>query len=181
MKRPLISAAAGAAALIAAPAGAHVVLNPGQAAPGAYYAGAFRVSHGCSGSPTVALKVTIPAGVVTAKPRPKEGWTLTIEREPLAQPVTGEGGQTIRERVKAVTWRGRLPDDEFDEFGLMLKLPDAAGPLYFPAVQTCETGETRWVEIPAPGAARPATPAPVLEVTPAAGGHDPMAGMHHHP
>jgi uncharacterized protein YcnI len=180
MNRPVISLLAAAAALIAAPAGAHVVLNPGQAAPGAYYAGAFRVSHGCSGSPTVSLRVTIPAGVVTAKPRPKAGWTLSIEREPLAQPVKGEGGQTLRERVKAVTWRGRLPDDEFDEFGLMMKLPDAAGPLYFPAVQTCESGENRWVEIPVPGAARPATPAPKLDVTAAAHG-DAMAGMHHHP
>jgi hypothetical protein len=179
--RPDLLCVAVGAVLIAAPAAAHVVLSPAQAAPGAYYAGAFRVSHGCSGSPTVALRVTIPPGVLSAKPQPKAGWSLSIEREPLARPVKGEGGQMLRERVKAVTWRGRLPDDEFDEFGLMLKLPAAAGPLYFPAVQTCETGETRWVDIPVPGAARPATPAPELEVTPAAGRPEGMAGMHHHP
>lgn len=38
-----------------------------------------------------------------------------------------------------------------DEFGLGMKLPSEPGTLYFPTVQECEKGESRWVEIPATG------------------------------
>lgn len=179
MRLPTLLIVASMTALHAVPAAAHVVLSPAQAEPGAYYAGTFRVSHGCAGSPTIAVTVTVPPGIVTAKPQPKPGWTLEISREPLASPVTGEGGRLIRERVKSITWRGRLPDDEFDEFGLMAKLPQDDARLYFPTVQTCETGENRWVEIPTDGQARPRQPAPALDLAPGAA----MPGMdmsHHH-
>lgn len=44
----------------------------------------------------------------------------------------------------------------------------AEGPLYFPAVQTCESGESRWTDIPAPGRPWGAAPrpAPVLRLKP---------------
>ena len=45
---------------------AHVVISPAMAPAGGYYFGELRVSHGCDGSPTVALRVEIPAGVVAA-------------------------------------------------------------------------------------------------------------------
>jgi hypothetical protein len=175
MEKPLmirLSILATAAALIAGPAAAHVVFAEPQAAAGSYYAGFLRIGHGCSGSPTVRLRVEIPAGVLSAKPQPKPGWTVEVEREPLAKPVTAEGRE-VRERVKAITWTGRLPDDEFDQFGLMLKLPAQAGPLYFPLVQTCETGERRWVDIPAAGQAWHdlKTPAPVVVVAAGEAGH----------
>ena len=137
-----------AGALVATPAAAHVVFDRGAAEPGAYYAGFLRVSHGCGPSPTVSLRVEIPEGVLSAKPQPKPGWALEIERAPLAEPVTGENGARVTERVVAVTWTGRLPVDQFDQFGLMLKLPDRAGPLYFPTRQTCEQGAMEWTGIP---------------------------------
>lgn len=176
--RTLILAAALAAA-VPAVAFAHSVMSPDKAAPGAYYAGDLRISHGCAGSPTLAVRVEIPPAVVSAKPQPKPGWTLAIEREPLAQPIKGEGGQMVTQRVKAVTWTGRLPDDQFENFGLMLKLPSASGALYLPTVQTCERGENRWTDIPAAGQAWHDVPhpAPVIAVGPAA--VDSMAGMHH--
>jgi uncharacterized protein YcnI len=160
-----------------ASARAHVVLSPAQAPAGSYYAGTFRVSHGCAGSPTVGLTVTIPAGVVVAKPQPKPGWALAIVRQPLATPVPGEGGRKIDERVASITWRGWLPDDQFDEFRLFAKLPDVAGPLYFRTVQTCENGETRWVETPGVAGGKPAHPAPVVELSAAAPSPGDMPGM----
>jgi copper(I)-binding protein/uncharacterized protein YcnI len=157
---------------------AHVTLADPRAAPGAYYVSFFRVGHGCAGSATTALRVELPEAITTARPQPKPGWTVEIEHAPLAAPVKGEGGKLLTERVKAITWRGGpLPDEDWDQFGIMAKLPDAPGKLYFPAVQTCEIGEARWVEIPAadkPG--RLAHPAPSLEVAAGAGG-DAMAGM----
>jgi hypothetical protein len=163
------------AACLAAPAMAHVVLTVRTAPAGSYYTGAFEVGHGCAGSATTALRVEIPPAILNAKPQPKAGWTLEIEREPLAAPFKGDGGEMVTTRAKAFTWRGRLPDDEFDEFGVTAKLPSAPGVLVFPAVQTCEQGEARWVETPVAGGPRLAHPAPTLTV--AAGADDGMAGM----
>ena len=176
MKTSILILAAAASAATAGSAAAHVVLSVRQAPAGSYYTGAFHVGHGCAGSATTALRVEIPAAITGAKPQPKPGWTLEIERAPLASPVKGEGGETITTRAAAFTWRGRLPDDEFDEFAITAKLPAEAGVLAFPAIQTCEEGETRWIDQPAaPGQPRSPHPAPTLTVLPKA--DDGMAGM----
>lgn len=165
-----------ALAVGAGAAQAHVTLTPNTGTAGGYYFGELRVSHGCDGSPTTALRVEIPAGVISAKPQPKPGWTVTVVREPLAAPVAGEGGRMIRERVKAITWRGRLAEDQFDTFGLMLRPPAAPGPLPLPVLQTCLKGETAWTDVATPGAPPTAHPAPVLTLTAPAGAE----GAHHH-
>ena len=165
-----------AAGLAANPTHAHVVLVDGTAAPGAYYTSFFRVGHGCAGSATTALRVEMPEGIVTARPQPKPGWTIAVEHAPLPAPLKGEGGKPVTERVTAITWRGGpLPDDEWDQFGFMAKLPDQPQKLYFPAIQTCEMGESRWVEISAEPGAHLSHPAPMLIL--AKGGADDMAGM----
>lgn len=165
-----------ALALTAAPAAAHIVLSPDRAPSGSYYAGKLRVGHGCDAAATTELQVAIPESIVDAKPQPKPGWTVDITRAARTKPIMFEGREQ-RQRVAAITWRGRLPVDQFDEFGLMLKLPaQATGPVYFPAVQTCEAGERRWTQVPAAGAAWTSVkaPAPVLNVDAA----DPHAGHH---
>jgi uncharacterized protein YcnI len=69
-----------------------------------------------------------------------------------------------------VAWRGGpLPDDLYDTFGLLMKLPDAPGKaLYFPVVQECEKGVHRWIEIPAAGQNRDDLhePAPQVRLKP---------------
>lgn len=135
-------------AVCASSASAHVVFAERDAKPGSYYAGFLRVGHGCENSPTVQVQVTIPESIATVRPQPLPGWTLTIDRERLATPSVGEGGTPIVDRVKTITWSGRLEPDQFQQFGLLMKLPDAPGPLYFPVVQRCETGENAWVQIP---------------------------------
>jgi hypothetical protein len=128
---------------------AHVVFSEPTAQTGGYYTGFLRVTHGCGGdSPTISVRVTIPDGVVSARPQPKPGWTLKIDKVPLDKPIVAEGGAQITQRVAAVTWTGRLPVDEFDQFGLSLKLGDVHGGLYFPTVQRCEKGENDWTTIP---------------------------------
>lgn len=159
-----------------APALAHVTLADAKAAPGAYFVSAFRIGHGCAGSATTALKIELPDAIIQARPQPKAGWTLEIERAPLSPPRPGEGGKPVTERVKSITWRGGpLPDDQFDAFGFMAKLPSQPGKLYFPAIQTCVQGEARWTDVPGPSGARLAHPAPMLEVTGADA--DAMPGM----
>lgn len=165
--------ALGAIAALALPAAAsaHAVFAEDHAQAGAYFAGFLRISHGCGDSPTVAVRVELPASVVSARPQPKPGWNLEIERAPLPAPVTGEGGQPVTERVVAVTWRGKLPADQFDQFGLMMKLPDGAGPLFFPTTQTCEVGVNAWADIPPSAEAWRSVehPAPMVVLAPAAG------------
>ncbi|OAN66365.1 YcnI family protein [Sphingomonas sp. TDK1] len=159
--------------LLPVAAQAHIVFAEPQAIAGSYYAGFLRVSHGCGASDTVSIRVEIPAGIVSARPQPKPGWTLAVEHAPLATPIKGEGGATITQRVSAITWTGKLPADEFDQFGIMMKLPEAPGALYFPTVQRCASGSTDWVNLPASPEAWHATrnPAPILTLTVPEGHH----------
>lgn len=173
--KALAAALTFASATFPATAGAHITVNPSAAVGGSYFVGAFRVGHGCDGSPTISLRIDIPTGIAIARPQPKPGWALSIKREKLAKPISSEGGM-VNQRVSSITWSGRLPADEFDQFSIMMRLPESAGPLYFPAVQTCEKGDRRWVEIPKPGA-KLNSPAAMLQVT---GPISAATSEHHH-
>lgn len=133
---------------LSAPALSHIVFDKDEGAAGGYYAGILRVSHGCDGSPTRSIRVEIPAAVISIRPQPKAGWIVKIEKVPLKEPVAGEGGSKITERVTAISWTGELPADQFDQFGVMMKLPANAGPLYFPTRQICASGQANWTNIP---------------------------------
>ena len=84
------------------------------------------------------------------------------------------------DRVSAITWTGVLPDDEYDDFAMQLKLPKTAGQIYFPVVQACQAGRSEWRDIPAAGQSwhSLAHPAPVLNVMDAMAGMD-MGQMKH--
>ena len=158
------------AALFAAPlAHAHITIAPVSAPAGAYQTLVFKVGHGCDGSATTGITVQLPEGV-TAKPMPKPGWTINLVEGKLATPLQ-QHGKTIASAVREMTWRGGpLPDAYYDEFTLQAKLPDAPGSYVFKVGQQCEKGRVDWADV-APASK---TPAPVLEVTPAA------MPMHHH-
>ena len=130
---------------------AHVVLTEPVGAPGDHYTGHFRVGHGCSGSPTIALRIEIPAGVSMVMPEETAGWTLASERD--------------GNRIKAVSWTGgTIAPDKPGVFAITMMLPDKQGQLLFPATQTCQSGQEYWSEAPATtGKAK--RPAPVLTVT----------------
>jgi uncharacterized protein YcnI len=149
-----------------AEAQAHVSLEPKTAVAGTYQKLSFRVGHGCEGSATTAITVLLPDGLNGAKSMPKGGWTIA------------PGGN-----AREISWKGGpLPDAQFDEFNLLVKLPDAPGKQVFKVVQQCEKGRADWGELP--GVAGK-FPAPVLEIVPAAGaspvpGVEAAAGAHHH-
>lgn len=146
-----------AAALLAAsaPALAHVSLDQTTATAGKYHKLTFRVGHGCQGSATHTLTIAIPEGMAVPKPMPKTGWNIV--------PASASNPASARE----VTWKGGpLPDGWFDEFSMMVKLPDTPGKFYFKATQLCENGRMDWVELP--GVTAVTMPAPFLDVLPAA-------------
>lgn len=155
----------GALLLAATPTFAHVSVEPAEAPAGATEVLRFRIGHGCAGQATTALRIEIPEALGAPRPQPKPGWTVKIDKDGPA-------------RVTAITWSGLLPDDQFDEFALLARLPGDPGPVTFPAVQTCGDDEVQWTAVPDPG--EPAHglthPAPSVRIVPATG----PAEMHHH-
>lgn len=174
---PMFSATIAFAGLVLLPAlaQAHTTADPDEGTAGAYLRTAFRVTHGCKGSATTAVTISMPADVVMAKPMPKPGWAIEIKTRPLETPADTGHGFKIRDGVTEVTWRGgRLENAQFDEFVVMLRLPDQPGEtIYFPVVQACEKGENNWTGIPAAGQSWHdlREPAPFVKIRNAGSGH----------
>lgn len=152
----------------------HVTLEQGEAATGSAYKAVMRIGHGCDGSPTREVSVLIPQGLRGAKPQPKAGWTLRVDKAPLAEPYDSHG-KTITEDVVRVTWTARsaedmLPDAFYDEFMVRGQLVALPGALWFKIEQRCQVGEWRWVETPPEGTSTRGlkAPAALLKVLPKA-------------
>lgn len=165
------------ATLLSTAVHAHIVADPAEAKPGSYFRTALRIGHGCgAGKPTTAIRVTIPEGVANASAQPKPGWEIKVETTKLEQPIDAGHGRMTDTVVSAISWSGgSLPNEQFDEFGLVLKLPDAPGKQFWlPVVQTCTGGETRWDQIPVAGQ-RAERPAALIRI---AGDTAPMSMQH---
>lgn len=149
-----------ASLLAGSAAHAHVSLEQKSAVAGSYQKLTFRAGHGCAGSATTAITVVLPEIVGSAKAMPKAGWTLSNSGREIA-------------------WRGGpLPDSQFDEFNLLVKLPDSPGRQVFKVLQQCEQGRADWTELPGVAGTHPA---PVLEIVPApAVDVAPPGAVHHH-
>jgi periplasmic copper chaperone A len=161
--------------LFATAALAHVELQGREARIDAAYRAVFKVEHGCNGSPTVKLRVQIPAGVIEVTPAAKPGWQVDVVTAKFDKPVSYRGNE-IAEGVKEIAWTGKLPGGKHDEFVVGTYLTDqlqAGRMLYFPVVQECETGVNRWIEIPPAGksAHDVKEPAPGVKLLPKAEGH----------
>ena len=116
---------------------AHITLEQKDAPAGSPYKAVFKVGHGCEGSATKQIVVSIPAGFRGTRPTPKAGWTLVHS-------------------ATEVSWTARseadlLQDDWYDEFVLRGTLPDQPGELAFKVRQVCVKGEANWAEVPASG------------------------------
>lgn len=167
---------ASAVALLALPAvaSAHIGVSPTSAAAGGFAYLEFRVPHGCEDSPTASIEIKIPKSIPSVTPQRNPFWELSTtegKKEP-----TELHGEKITRGVGTVTWTATepLPGNELDVLGMSVSLPAGEGEtLYFPAIQRCEKGITRWVQVPAEGESGEELdePAPALELTAAEGGH----------
>ena len=152
-------------------ASAHVTVTPDKTTAGSYALLTFGVPHGCAGSSTTKVAIKIPEPINSVTPTVNPNWTVEKEKVALATPITDSHGNQVTERVDQVVYTAKtpLPDGYRDALVLSTQIPDVAGEtLTFPTVQTCEAGETAWVEAAAAGAEEPAHPAPAFEVTAAA-------------
>jgi uncharacterized protein YcnI len=146
-----------AAGLLVAGAGsaaAHVTVTPSLTAAGSSSVLTFSVGHGCDGSPTTRIAIQLPEQVLSVTPTRNPDWQVEKRMTTLDEPVEDAHGNDVTERVDRVVYTARapLPDGYRDTFELQLQLPDAAGEtLTFPTIQTCEKGETAWIETPSAG------------------------------
>jgi len=149
-------AAAALVALVAwaAPASAHVTITPSTTAAGAFAVLEVSVGHGCDASPTTEITIQMPPEINSVTPTRNALWDVEKEIETLDPPAVDAHGNEIDERVASVTYTARtpLPDGYRDAFELSVQLPEDEGTtLVFPTVQTCEEGESAWIEVPADG------------------------------
>ena len=148
-RRSLRLATATLAVLVttASGAGAHVHTSPEQVKPGAPATVFFVIGHGCSGSPTTAVAIKVPAAATKISGVAPKGWSASISN----WVVTFAGG-TLADGVKA-------------SFGVRFTAPAKTGTLLFPTVQTCVKGKNSWIDAPLAGGGEPENPAPVVVVT----------------
>jgi uncharacterized protein YcnI len=129
----LSAGAAGALTVaLAAPAAAHVTVQPGEAIQGGYGAFAFRVPTERPDAGTVKLEVTLPAEhpIRSVRTKPMPGWTVSLTKN----------GETVR----TITWTAgpgvRIGPGEYQEFDVSAgPLPEDTDQLVLPAVQTYGT------------------------------------------
>jgi periplasmic copper chaperone A len=158
--------------LLAAPSSAmaHISLEQGEASAGAMYQAVLTVGHGCEGSPTVAIRVRIPDGVVAVVPEPKPGWQLDMKVEAYPAPVQ-MSDRMLTEGVREIIWSGgNLPDGQKERFVFSSRLPDGdpGTIVYFPVVQECVEGVHRWIDTQKGGGhgSHDDSPAPAVTLTP---------------
>lgn len=155
------------------PALAHASLDVKTASQGSLRA-AVRVPHGCEGSATTVVKVSIPEGIIGVKPAPKAGWTVETVKGPYAKAYEHYHGK-VSEGVKEIVWRGGpLLDEHYDEFifvGFVSDAFKAGDAVPFPVTQDCEKGQVAWTEVAASGQEPRSLkyPAPILKIVDKAG------------
>lgn len=167
----------------AAPASAHVTVNPREATQGGYGRLAFRVPTESDAASTTKVEVNFPedAPVGSVSTMPVPGWTVQVERRAVNPPVEVHGSQ-ITEAVSKITWTATgdaaVKPGEFQEFPVSMGPLPAVDRMVFKALQTYSDGNVvRWIEEPpANGGEAPDSPAPVLTLTAAADAAAPATG-----
>jgi uncharacterized protein YcnI len=159
----------------AAPAWAHVTLDPNTAVKGSDAVLHFVVPNEMDNATTVKLQVQFPHDhpIAEALTEPVAGWTATVVMFHTTQPVQTDSGP-VNDAVDTVTWTATgtgIAVGDFQTFSVSVGLPDDVDSLSFPAVQTYSNKQTvSWIEQTPPGGQEPDHPAPVLTLTSGEGG-----------
>ncbi|NBE81745.1 YcnI family copper-binding membrane protein [Micromonospora rubida] len=170
---------------VAAPASAHVSVNPKEATQGGYGRFAFRVPNESDEASTTKVEVVLPenAPVGSVSTMPVPGWTVAVEKRKVDPPVQVHGSE-VAEAVSKITWTATgdaaVKPGQFQEFPVSMGPLPEVDTMVFKTLQTYSDGNVvRWIEEPsAAGAEEPEKPAPVLTLTgaaPSAGASAPAA------
>jgi periplasmic copper chaperone A len=160
---------------LAAPAAAHITVDPAEGPSDGFATVNFQVPHGCEESPTTRVRIKIPPSVPSVTPG----------RNPYYELTTKEGrkdkvelhGETVTRGISEIIYTAEtpLPPHDLDILPVSVKLPagKAGETVWFPVIQECAEGRTGWVQIPAEGESADdlENPAPGVTLTAAGGGH----------
>ncbi|RKP27690.1 hypothetical protein SYNPS1DRAFT_26669 [Syncephalis pseudoplumigaleata] len=150
MFKSILSVAAMAAVLVEA----HVSITPPKINADTYSSIAFRIPHGCNGSPTTKVTVKLPTNTSSVKGAFIPGWQISTTTRPLEVPFKSDGKE-VNTTVDTVTWsadtagNNSLPDTAYMDFGLTLKTPikpNANDKLAFDLYQVCTNGSNNWTD-----------------------------------
>ena len=172
MRRIAIVFAAAGIALVAAaaPAWAHVKVDPESAPKGSDAVLAFVVPNEKAPATTTKVVVQFPTDhpIAEAQTEVIPGWTADVATTKVTTPIKTDNGD-VNEAVKSVTWTATgagIGAENFQEFRVSVGLPDDADSLTFPTTQTYSDGSTvDWVQVTPAGGPEPDNPAPVLTLT----------------
>ncbi len=159
----------------AAPAWAHVTLDPNTAVKGSDAVLNFIVPNEMDNATTTKIEVQFPHDhpIAEALVQPVAGWTASVAMFHTSAPVQTDDGP-VNDAVDTVTWTASgsgIAVGDFQTFPVSVGLPDDVDSLTFPAVQTYSNKQTvSWIETTPPGGAEPDHPAPVLTLTSGSGG-----------
>ncbi|MDQ3953425.1 MAG: YcnI family protein [Actinomycetota bacterium] len=149
MRRALLGVFAGAIAVAtAAPAAAHVTVQPSEAIVGTFSRFVVRVPNERPDADTTKVVVKLPP-LAFVSFEPKDGWKRKEKTVELDEPIVVFDTE-ITETVGRVKWSGgRIGPGEFLEFGFSARMPDGEETLVFEAIQTYSGGEVvRWTGEP---------------------------------
>ncbi|MFI7609156.1 YcnI family protein [Micromonospora sp. NPDC049366] len=165
----------------AAPASAHVSVNPKEATQGGYTRVAFRVPNESDSASTTKVEVVLPenAPVGSVSTQPVPGWTVAVEKRKVDPPIEVHGSQ-LTEAVSKLTWTATgdaaIKPGQFQEFPVSLGPLPKVDAMVFKSLQTYSDGNVvRWIDEPAAGGQEPEHPAPVLALTAATPSAAPVA------
>ena len=171
-KRSALVAAtvAGLTLALAAPAAAHVTVNPDTATAGGYSKVTFRVPNESDAASTTKVEVNLPADkpIASVSVRPVTGWDVATTTAKLATPIEAHGAQ-ITEAISKITWTAKAGSEvkpgQFQEFDVSLGPLPESGQMVFKALQTYSDGTiVRWIDEPTTDGTEPESPAPVLKL-----------------
>ena len=149
MRRIALAATAlGAVALMAAPAAAHVTVQPSEAVAGSFSRFVVRVPNERDDASTTKVEVHFPPmAFVSFEDAP--GWERKEKTGKFDEPLVVFDSE-VTEGVQTVTWSGgEVEPGEFTEFGFSARMPDEAESLTFEAIQTYSSGEVvEWTGAP---------------------------------
>jgi uncharacterized protein YcnI len=167
----IVLAAAGLALVaVAAPAWAHVKVEPETAVKGSDAVLAFVVPNEKDPQTTTKVVVQFPTDhpIAEALVEPIAGWTAESTTFTVKTPIQTDAGP-VNTGVKAVTWTATgagIAVENFQEFRVSVGLPADADSLSFPTTQTYSDGSTvDWVQVSPAGGPEADDPVPVLTLT----------------
>jgi periplasmic copper chaperone A len=145
-------------------ASGHASISPTEVPKNSYQKLTFNITHGCGDSPTKEVIIFIPEEFMGAKPLPKYGWSIEIEKKDLEKPYISHGKE-VKSDVRKISWKGgKLPNEYADEFSIRVRVIDKSGNVPVIVHQICEVGKWEWSELPTQGK-KLVSPAPILKIT----------------